>query len=499
MHILTSEEMKKIDNYTSKEYGISSEVLMEQAALSIYNEIIKNFNKNTHFLFVLGSGNNGGDGLATARLLFNEGYKNIKIAIVGNNKSNLFKKQLETIKKFGFNNFIEYNDDFKNHVSTADCIIDGLIGIGLKDNLKKEIIEIIDIINSKKRGYVISIDIPSGINSNNGKMHNNAVKANKTITFGSYKLGHIFFPGREYSGKIVVSPLSFPKDLFNISHRELVTKQMVKKLLPERPKFSQKYDFGNVLILAGSSEFPGASVLSAIGAQKIGAGLVKLITPSSLSSSVLEHEPGIIYKSLNKDKFSLRDIDIIYKNIKKASAIVIGPGLGRSNETMQFVRGVVENSTAPIVVDADALYAVDALRLRKNIVLTPHVGEMQRIVRTDEIEIRQNYEYTEYFAKVKKATIVFKDATTIITNGEKTFFNITGNTALSKGGSGDLLTGIIAGLIAQGLNVMEASIVASYLSGRTAEIVSGEKSEYFATPLDIAKNLYKAISEVMND
>ncbi|WP_129408168.1 NAD(P)H-hydrate dehydratase [Marinitoga lauensis] len=499
MHILTAEEMKKIDDSTSKEYGITSEVLMEQAAISIYNEITKEFNKNTHFLFVLGTGNNGGDGLATARLLYNDGYKNLKIAIIGKNQSELFKKQLITIKKFGFDNFIEINNDFKNHVSVADCIIDGLIGIGLKGELKKETQEIIDIINSKKRGKIISIDIPSGIDANTGKILGNAIKADKTITFGSYKLGHIFFPGREYSGLITVAPLSFPKKLFSISHRELVTSDMVKKLLPNRPKFSQKYDFGNVLILAGSAEFPGASVLSAIGAQKIGAGLVRLITPCSLSSSVLEHEPGIIYKSLNKDKFSLRDIDIISKNIKKASVIVIGPGLGRSNETMQFVRGVVENSRTPIVVDADALYAVDALTLRKNIVLTPHVGEMQRIVRTDEIEIRQNYEYTEFFAKNKKATIVFKDATTIITNGEKTYFNITGNTALSKGGSGDLLTGIIAGLIAQGLNVMQASIIASYLSGRTAEIVSSEKSEYYTTPLDIAKNLYRALLEVMND
>ncbi|SHF02419.1 NAD(P)H-hydrate epimerase [Marinitoga hydrogenitolerans DSM 16785] len=498
MHILTKEEMKKIDKLTSEEYGIGSEILMEQAGISIYNEIIKNFKKNTHFLFVLGTGNNGGDGLAAARLLYNEGYKNLKIIIIGNNQSNLFKKQLEIIKKFKFDNFIKYDKNFENHVSTADCIIDGLIGIGLKDDLKEETQEVINIINSKKRGIVISIDIPSGIDANTGKISKNAIKADKTITFGSYKLGHIFFPGREYSGKIIVAPLSFPKDLFSLSHRELVTSDMVKKLLPKRPKFSQKYDFGNVLILAGSSEFPGASVLSAIGAQKIGAGLVKLITPSSLSSSVLEHEPGIIYKSLNKNKFSLRDIDIISKDIKKASVIVIGPGLGRSNETMQFVRNVVEYSTSPIVVDADALYAVDALALRKNIVLTPHVGEMQRIVRTDEIDIRQNYDYTEYFAKNKKATIVFKDVTTTITNGEKTYFNITGNTALSKGGSGDLLTGIIAGLIAQGLNVMEASIIASYLLGRTAEIVSAEKTEYYTTPLDIAKNLYKALLEVIN-
>lgn len=498
MHILTAEEMKKIDEMTSKNFGIAPDVLMEHAAICLYNEIIKEFNKNTHFLFVLGTGNNGGDGLATARLLYNEGYKNIKIMIIGNNKSSLFKKNLESIKKYDFQNFIEYDSEFPNHVKTADCIIDGIVGIGLKGELSKKHQEIIEIINKNKRGKVISIDIPSGIDANSGKILGNAIKADKTVTFGSYKLGSIFFPGREFSGEVKVSPLSFPKKIFNISHRELVTKEMVKSLLPKRPKFSQKYDFGNVLILAGSSEFPGASVLSAIGAQKIGAGLVKLITPSSLSSSVLEHEPGIIYKSLNKEKFSLRDIDTISKNIKKASAIVIGPGLGRSNETMQFVRGVVENSKAPIVVDADALYAVDALTLRENIVLTPHVGEMQRIVRTDEIEIRQNYEYTEYFAKNKKATIVFKDATTIITNGEKTFFNITGNTALSKGGSGDLLTGIIAGLIAQGLNVMEASIVASYLSGRTAEIISSEKTEYFSTPLDIAKNLYRALLEVIN-
>lgn len=499
MHILTTEEMKKIDTLTSEEYGISSQVLMEQAAISIYNELFGDFNKHTHFLFVLGTGNNGGDGLAAARLLFNEGFKNIKIAIVGKNKSDLFIKQYETLKKFGFDNFIEIDDNFKNHVSTADCIIDGIVGIGLKGKLKKEIQKIIEIINIYKRGFVISIDIPSGINANTGEISRTAIKADKTITFGSYKLGHVFFPGREYSGKTIVSPLSFPKKLFAMTKRELVTKEMVKNLLPARPKFSQKYDFGNVVIFAGSAEFPGASILSAIGAQKVGAGLVRLITPSPLSSTVLEHEPGIIYKSLNKGKFSLKDVNSVSKTVRKASVIVIGPGLGRSDETMQFVRNIVEYSNCPIVVDADALYAVDALRLRENIVLTPHVGEMQRIVRTDEIDIRQNYEYTEFFAKKKNATIVFKDATTIITNGSKTYFNITGNSALAKGGSGDLLTGIIAGFIAQGLDVLKASIVASYLSGRTAELVSSERSEYYTTPLDIAKNLYKAIMEVMND
>ncbi|AEX85065.1 yjeF-like protein, hydroxyethylthiazole kinase-related protein [Marinitoga piezophila KA3] len=500
MHVLTSTEMKEIDKKTSTDFGITEEVLMEQAAMAIVGEIQKDFNKNSHLLFMVGTGNNGGDALAAARILHNEGYENIEVCIIGdeNKGSRLFKKQLNTLKQFGFLDFFEFNVDFKNHVSTADCIIDGLIGIGLNGNTNDLIKGVIDIINTFKRGKVLSVDIPSGINANTGEIMGNAILADKTITFGSVKLGHIFFPGREYSGTIKVAPLSFPKSLFNISHRELVTPEMVKKLLPKRPKFSQKYDYGNVLILAGSSEFPGASILSAIGAQKVGAGLVKLITPTPLSSYVLNHEPGIIYKSLMKDKFSLKDFDLISKELKKASVIVIGPGLGRSDETMQFVRNVVEYSRVPIVVDADALYAVDSLSLRKNIVLTPHVGEMKRIVRTDEINIRQNYEYTEKFAKHKRATIVFKDATTIITNGERTYFNITGNTALAKGGSGDLLTGIIAGLVSQGLDVMEASIVASYLSGRTAEIISDEITEYYATPLDIAKNLYKAISEVLN-
>lgn len=485
MKILTSQEAKNIDKITI-EKGISSDILMEQAAFAVA-DIVENYNP-TLILSVVSKGNNGGDGVATARILKNRGY-DVEILIVGDPEqgSKDFKKQLEIAREYQIDIF-NYKDNALD-MKKYDLIIDGLIGIGLKGEVQGEISEVIKEINNAG-ARVISIDIPSGISTDTGEILGQAVVADETVTFGFLKIGHLLYPARDYCGEIKIAPLSFDNSLLSSINRELIRDELAKSLLPYRPNDSYKYRFGSILILAGSKKYPGAPIITAIGAQRTGAGLVKLITPQD-SSDILGLEPSVIYNSLNKEYFEEDDVLYLKEDIERSNVIIIGPGI--TEKAIRFVDKIVNQykDKKKFLLDADALALLkdENTQLGENFVITPHVGELAKVFKN----VKNDVFTLEDYAKKIDCTVVYKSSTTIITNGEETYFNIFGNSSLAKGGSGDLLSGVIGSFMAQGLPLMQASVLGSYLVYKTARDLSEEYTSYYVTPRLIADNIYKTI------
>lgn len=485
MKILDYALSKKIDEITISK-GIKEETLMEQAAFAL-TDVILSF-KPKKVLYVLGTGNNGGDGLASARMLINKGYSP-EVYINGNinNVSEGFKKQLEIAKKYN----LIINDSFVDiNIEQFDIVIDGLIGIGIKGEINKKTSAIIDKINKFSK-FTISIDIPTGISADNGKIMGNAIKADLTVAFGYLKIGHLINEGRDFSGDIKVVELSFDKSLDNKIKKELVTHNSVKKLIPSRNKIHHKYNAGYLLILAGSKDFTGAAILSAFSAQKSGCGLVKLITPN-YDSSILTLEPSVIYNYYNKDYFQKNDIELIKQDIEKCDAMLIGPGL--TKKSYEFVKNILVNykNVKNIVLDAESIEIIKEFsQFNYNVTITPHRGEFVKYVDND-----YNITNLENISKNKKINILFKDKTTLIVSNDEVFFNIEGDSSLSKGGTGDILSGLIGSFLAQGSTHQEANILASYIIYSTAKDLRNEYTEFFITPKLITDNIYKIFKKL---
>ncbi|MDK2945596.1 NAD(P)H-hydrate dehydratase [Geotoga petraea] len=484
MYIVNSKEMKNIDELTISK-GLQESILMEQAAFSV-KEIVEDLNPKK-ILVMAGTGNNGGDGLAVARLLKNDGY-DVQVYIIGNeeNASYGFVNQKDICKEYQ----VDFIDEIKD-LNNFDVLVDGIIGVGLAGEIKGELLDIIDHVNSCNC-KVVSIDIPTGISSDTGKIMKKAIKADITVTFGYLKIGHLLYPGRSYSGEIKLSQMSFYKGYEKNLKRFLLTEEKIRDILPKRPKDSHKYNFGSIAVIAGSKEYSGAPILSALGAQLSGAGMVYLITPSY--TPILEHEPSVIYTDFNKNYFEKNDLIKIKGKIEKSDVILIGPGIGQNSN--DFIKEILEKySHKKIVIDADAIGVIKKVKTNKNMLITPHAGEFQKLLKK-EIE---SIEDIENYSLEKNINVLYKSTTSLITDGDNSYFNVFGNDALSKGGTGDLVSGVIASYIAQGCTVIDSTLIATYLVYKTGYDLGIENTNFTVTPLQIAKNLNRELIKLRGD
>ena len=493
MKIATGREMKRIDEITINEYGVDSRILMERAGISVVltlEEEIGNLSEH-RFLVLCGGGNNGGDGFVVARNLLDVA-EDVLVVFLGKKRTpdcdynyNLYLKfGGKILKRFDVSLLKEY-----------DVVVDAIFGTGLKGEVTGEYARVIDFVNDSN-AYVVSVDIPSGVDADTGKVLGTAVKANLTVTFGTPKVGHLLFPGRGYTGKLKVAHIGHPRSLLKSLKRHVITKDMVRSLLPNRPRDSHKGTYGKVLIIAGSKMYSGAPVLSGMGALKVGAGLVTLMVPFPQNLVATSNFPELISIPVEtKDGFfSIDNVEECLKMAEKADVVAIGPGLGNNDNTRKFVNEFLKRLEKPVVVDADGLNVLDVSILSgrsQPTVITPHPGEMARLLSRTIEEVKYNYSFAEEFAKRHRCVLVLKSATTIVTDGENTFFNIMGNTGLSKGGSGDVLTGMISGFMAQKLASLEASALAVYLHGLAAEIFDGDERGFTAS--ELLKLIPKAI------
>lgn len=487
--VVSGTEMKKVDKYTINEIGIPSVVLMERAAKSVVDVISNNETKDKSICVVSGVGNNGADGLAVGRMLHLLGY-NTYVCILGDisKATEEFKCQLNILNKLG----IKINTE----IGKADIYVDGIFGIGITRNVEGIYAEAINKINTYAT-TVYSIDIPSGVDADDGKILGCAIKANYTITFGAYKKGIVLYPGAEYSGQVIVADIGFPNVSYDECHQVIncVTEEELK-YIPARPNYSNKGTFGKVLIIAGSKDITGAAYLCGEGAFRVGAGLVRIFTP-------IENKE-VLQKLLPEAMINCYDIDQFDKKMLEAclnwcDVVAIGPGLG-TGVLQKIIVDTVLDTKLPTVIDADGINNIAEdeklkKKLHKNVIITPHVAEAARLLGVKSTEVSEdvvkNAKLANYMYNVN---CVLKDARTVISTDKNTYINLNGNNGMATAGSGDVLTGIIVGLLAIGVDIEKASVLGPYIHGIAGDMAMKEMSATSMMASDILnqiKNIFK--------
>ncbi|NLI41057.1 MAG: NAD(P)H-hydrate dehydratase [Caldisericales bacterium] len=517
MKTVTSAQMKEIDGQTSARFGVPSMLLMENAGASLCDIATDEF-QTKNPVIVCGKGGNGGDGFVCARHLAMEGIQT-KVFLLGKSEELIGDQAVNFgILAKGFSGFIELyvgeTDQNLGRLSQslrkADLVIDCMLGTGLSEAPKGVISQAIELVNSVNVS-VLSCDIPSGVDGSTGKVPGLAVQADVTCTFGLPKIGHLLFPGASKVGKLLLTNVGFPKVLLDDPYIEanVLTLKEALWLLPERIQSGHKGSFGKVLIIGGSAEFPGAPVLSGLGSLRGGSGLTTVLVPGPIYQSVAGRYPEMIVKMAPADEngaFSGDAAEVALKAAFDANCIVIGPGLSRSPGLSHFIGEVLGKIEAPIIVDADALNVLarspGSLLLRAEhgwpTILTPHWGEAGRFgtvasdVTTDPVATARRFS-TRY-----GSITVLKSARTIVASPSGQYYiNTTGNSALSKGGSGDVLSGLVASFVSQGLAPFDASVLGCHLFGLAGEMASKEHTEYGTISTDVANSIPKAIQEVL--
>lgn len=476
--VLSVEEMRKVDKTAIDVYGISSALLMENAAHSssdYIKAIFKEYNlENPKVYLFCGSGNNGGDGFALARHI--NDFAKVWIFWIGdeNKMTPETHSNFESAKKIGLPiKKLSSEEDCRNFDLDCDCIIDALIGVGGSENIRGLAFELLKKLKDYG-GLKIALDVPTGLNSDTGKANKFCFHSNFTITMFALKLGMLLNDGPEKCGKILLASLGVPEFILkNYSNKFILENNDLDKIIPKRKRISSKFDYGRILIIAGSKRFPGAAALVANSCISSGSGLV-ILASTSFHSSLLPEVIQFPVSSTDEGTISFRAYDELKSEINKSDVIAIGSGLTTNSETLKFVRQVVVNhgERKKIVIDADGLKAFDTkFKFNQNFVLTPHTGEFALLTQVDRLEIESNiYDYAFKFAKEFNCNIHLKYVPSISTNGDISFINPYGNPGMATGGSGDVLTGIIASMLAKGLDPLEATASASYLHSKAGDL-----------------------------
>ncbi|MGI5912295.1 MAG: NAD(P)H-hydrate dehydratase [Syntrophomonadaceae bacterium] len=495
MKLLKADEMKEIDRRASQEYGIPSIVLMENAGLrtlEVIEEILGG-SKNRSIIILAGKGNNGGDGLVVARHLINSGAE-VKVFITGqaDQLSNDCRINYEILRRMGAEILPLINEEDLNSFILAlvnvDLIVDALYGTGLKGSLNQFDSQVVNMVNWC-RIPVVAVDIPSGIEADTGRVHGAAIKAKHTVTFARPKVGLVLEPGKDYTGTLSVADISIPKTLLTSSSLKtnLINDYLVQSFLKPRYSESHKGTYGHALVIGGSIGMVGAVMMAAMAALRAGAGLVTAAIPESLTkvvdSSLMEVMTAPLAET-GQSAIAPEALPAIENLLGTVSVCAIGPGMSRYREATAIVRFVLERAGIPVVIDADGLNALqDNIAILKGrqipIVLTPHPGEMARLTGKTIEEIQSNrLEVARKFACEWGVTLVLKGNKTVIANPSgEAFINITGNPGMATGGSGDVLCGIITGLIAQGLKPQDAAFIGVYLHGLAGDKAAEVKGE----------------------
>lgn len=482
-YIVTSSEMKEYDKNTIEKLLVPSCVLMERAALSVVWVMEKEKVPMDNVLVVCGTGNNGGDGLAVARILRE---KNIRVTcvLIGDREkcTKETRAQLKILEQYG----LSVNNTIPEGEYTS--IIDALFGIGLSRNVEGLYKEGIESIN-KKRGIKVCVDIPSGIHSDTGNVMGCAVRGDLTVTFAFKKLGCLLHPGRDYTGKLVcasigITPFSFfgkRPGIFSLTREEGFS-------MPRREENSHKGSFGKVLLVAGSPSMGGAALLCAKAALLTGAGMVKVYTAEENRDLLLKEVPEVLVSSYVQDQWKEEEL---LEALEWATVIGIGPGLStssRARSLWNIVRDYCrkkEGKEKPLLIDGDGLnIGAKEKDLWKGFgdkcIVTPHVKEMARLTGKDIEEIKEDIVYkSQEYGKENNLCCVLKDARTVVTDGKgNTYINQSGNHGMATAGSGDVLSGMILGLLAQGEPVYEGAWKGVYLHGLCGDMAAKKLTAY---------------------
>jgi len=521
--LLTAEQSRFIDSYSINKTGIPSLVLMERASLAVADEVfsvsseMRKSRLEPRIIALCGNGNNGGDGIAAGRILYQRG-ENVCIIIVGPEESLSEDAlvQYNIAKNMGVNIImltdIEFSPEWiMDALASGDIIIDALFGTGLSREVNGLYKDMIDAANlaSAAGSMIFSVDIPSGINSDTGEVMGAAVIADATITFGFKKAGQIFYPGSDYCGELILADIGFDDNALDETEiKYLAFEREDLNILPARINDSNKGSYGRVLIIAGSKNMAGAAALAAKAAYKCGCGLVNIYTCESNRVILQQLVPEAVLCTYEDGEEEFLELESL---LDKADAVAIGPGLGLSHSVSVLLESLLLSSEKPLILDADALNIISGMgdgdsshykTLLKNaskrcsgIIVTPHLKELSRLTGYNIQELKTKPdEVCEEFINQNGVICISKDARTRIYDGTgKIYVNTSGNSGMSTAGSGDVLTGILVSLAAQGLSCPTAAVCGTWLHGAAGDAAAAEVGGRSLTASDIAEGIVRVL------
>jgi NAD(P)H-hydrate epimerase len=509
--VVTAQQMKTIDRLAIENWGIEGLVLMENAGRGVVAALSRELpDLSSHrVLIVCGKGNNGGDGFVAARHLHNLGVRT-SCALLGTarelkgdalvNARMLLNAGLPVAE-------ISEIDQLARLIAESTVIIDAIFGTGLTAAPTGIYARAIELINQHP-AYTVSVDIPSGVNADTGELLEPAVRADLTVTMALPKIGLLLYPGKKCTGKLAVADIGIPKNLLH-QHTTtfLIDEHSVRQIIPPRVPDGNKGTFGTCLLICGSRGYTGAACLTAMAAVRAGAGLVRLAYPQSLSpvieSRILEPVKHPLPET-PEISLSPEALPRLLELNAAADAIALGPGIGTHPQTRALLTALLPQLEKPVVIDADGINnlagQLEILKqTRVPVILTPHPGELSRLTGISPLEInRQRVNIAREFARQHQLILVLKGAPTVIASpDQRVFINPTGNSGLATGGTGDVLTGLIAGLLAQGAKPIDAAIAGVFLHGKAGDLAAQELTEYCLAAGDLLQYLPRAFARLL--
>ncbi len=489
-YYVSASEMKLYDRNTVEEIGIPACVLMERAALSAVEAVEEHcagLQGRRYVLVMAGTGNNGGDGLAVARLLAERGY-NVEVWCVGDREkaTEQWRQQMRILEKFPVK-FVE--EPVRQEYGV---MIDGLFGVGLCREVEGSFREAVETFR-RRNGWKLALDVPSGVDSDTGKIWGCGVRADMTVTFGFCKRGLALYPGCEFAGEVRTADIGISeRSFFGMEPEMYALDEPAGELMPKRRNDGNKGSFGKVLLVAGSENMAGAAVLAARAAYRAGAGMVKIVTPQ-VNRVILQCTVPEALLSVPENLAS---------DMEWADVVAMGPGAGQYGTAFSCLEQVIREGEKPLVLDADGLNLLaghpkwrESLagqgKAGRKIVLTPHVGELGRLVGKTVAECKQDLPAIgKGLAAELHAVVVAKDARTFICGENRGIcVNLSGNSGMATAGSGDVLAGVIAGLLAQGMDAFRAAAVGAYIHGRAGDAAAAIKGEHGCMAGDIVEHI----------
>ncbi|MEA2007807.1 MAG: NAD(P)H-hydrate dehydratase [Chloroflexota bacterium] len=503
MKIAKVSEMRKLDKTAVEKFGIKDELLMENAGQAATFVILEEIGiEGKKFLVFCGLGNNGGDGCVVARKLHSNGGE-VKVFLLGDpakykgvSKTNLdilFRiplevRQLKTIV------------DIKREIAQCDAIVDAMLGTGITRDVGGLYRDVVVAVNQSEK-LVLSVDIPSGVNGDTGKVMGTAVRANYTVTFGLPKIGNMLYPGYELCGKQYVTHISFPQTMTQAPALKIEINHPVP--IPPRPRDAHKGSMGKALFIAGAAGYYGAPYFSALSFLKAGGGYSRLASPSSITPFIANKGSEIVFIPQTETaagSIALENKDALLELAAQMDIVVLGPGLSLDAESQQLARELASVIEKPLLIDGDGITALcqdlQIIKDRKaETILTPHLGEMARLVKTgvDEVDVNK-IDVLQHACQELNAIIVLKGAHSLVGYpDERVFINMSGNPGMATAGSGDVLTGTIAAMYGMGLPLRDAVRQGVFVHGLSGDLAAADKGEDGITAQDILDYLPLAL------
>lgn len=518
MFVIKSNEMKKLEQYMIETVGVSGLILMENAARAVVDVVMQRYSLSVDLkpiVVLCGAGNNGGDGLCIARWLVHKGYK-VHVVVFGEEERFTYEAAIQlkimeqmtlkyehlSVQKINVSAYDLNKEDIFKLIQCSGLLIDSLIGTGCTRTLSSQLSEVVSYMNEQNTP-IIAVDVPTGINSDNGKVMGTAVCATITVTFCLPKLGHVLFPGASYCGELIVADIGiFESALHNLERPiSLIDRALYNDYAHngffERERFSHKGTFGTLGIIAGDRHMLGASILAARAAYKTGVGLVKIFVEEAYAQLFISSIPECIVVTYDSET-TKEVLEAAFEEFAlHVNSILIGPGLSKSIKSKHFVQHILMIPQR-VIMDADALNILsDQIELlderQCDLIITPHIGEMSRLTGYCSEGILENLlPFAEAFSEQHRITTVLKSARTVIVSKDlNRYINMLGNSGMATAGSGDVLAGIIAGFVAQGYSDEHSAVVGTLLHSLAGDAFAQKNNEQLLTASDLINNLWQ--------